>query len=77
LVEGRHGAEVITGDVERKLKVEFLRQSEELIKLVVNCDYFVVVELILSETGGSMSVIGPGLHRDGLGAGAEANFGGY
>lgn len=77
MVEGRHGAEVITGDVERKLDVELFRQSEELIELVVNCDYFVVVELILSETGRSMNVIGPGLHRDGLGAGAEANFGGH
>jgi hypothetical protein len=77
LAEGRHGAEVITGDVERKLDVELFRQSEELIELVVNRDYFVVVELILSETGGSISVIGPGLHRDGLGAGAEANFGGH
>ena len=46
-------------------------------ELAVNCYDFVVVELILSKTGGNMSVIVPGLHWDGLGAGAEADFGGY
>ena len=46
-------------------------------ELAVNCYNFVVVELILSKTGGNMSVIVPGLHWDGLGAGAEADFGGH
>jgi hypothetical protein len=46
-------------------------------ELAVNCYDFVVVELILSKTGGNMSVIVPGLHRDGLGTGAEADFSGH
>ena len=60
----------------QQIEAELFRQFEEPKQLAVNCYDFVVVELILSKTGGNMSVIVPGLHRDG-GAGAEAEFGGH
>ena len=72
-----NSGEVVAGECfDVKIEAELFRQFEEPKQLAVNCYEFVVVELILSKTGGNMSVIVPGLHRDG-GAGAEAEFGGH
>jgi len=77
LFDAISGGEVVAGDIDDKREAELFCQSEELMELAVNCYDFVVVELILSKTGGNMSVIIPGLLRNLLGAGAEANFGGH